>query len=100
MKVLVVICMLVLSQNSFASEEMTQSFSNFFDNEITEIEESLAAGELSNSYSSENSRALRNLNLSNFSLRIRASAGFEVPIFAELKVIPQVELIWDIKERG
>ena len=98
MKSIIVLITILFSYQATAFENAAQSFSDLFDREISRIEETLADRELfKHEYSESNKSGLRNLTFTNFAFRLRASIGFEVPFIAELQVLPEVELFWDIR---
>jgi len=89
---------LVLLANSVQAVESNSGriIGDFFENNVSKIEQALFERELASGYESSGltEKASSRLKMSAFILRLRASVGFEVPIFAELKIVPMIELHW------
>ena len=76
-----------LAHNAFA-ESPIPHLKDFVEAQIAGISESLEALD-------EDDHAVVDMwYLRRFLLRIRAKFGFDVPIFAEVKVVPELELYW------
>ena len=83
MKRLLIITTLILAPSGFAAP--IPELVNFFEQEVVSLDEAMPvckSGEAQAWY------------LRNFWLRIRGKYGFQIPEFATLQIIPEVEMLW------